>query len=186
MPRSTNSARRRAYEQGFLYWQAEDYARAKPYLEQSVEGLEQLARWGETRREYGVTFARATDRLASVLDRDPTMRDRVTKYFVRSRDIFRALCQRYPDDTDCLFGLSIAYERMYLREENDEKSLALLDQALETLQKALTIRPNSPQFVLYRGLYLQEKADQLSRMKRPDDALKASEESVAKLSKSRL
>ncbi len=168
------------YELGYLYWSAQNYDKAKLHLQQSVDELEQLASWGKTNRDYGIALARVSDRLATVLDVDAT-RDRATKYFEQSRNLFRKLCEQYPDDTDCLFGLSLVYHRMYNSEGSDEKSLELLDQALATLEKARKIRPNSPQFLLYRGLYYQDKADQLTRLKRLDDALKSAEEAVASL-----
>jgi tetratricopeptide (TPR) repeat protein len=169
------------FELGFLYWSVDNFAKARPCLEQAVASLESLAPWGQAKREYGVALARAFDRLASVLDRDTATRDRAVNYYARSRELFQSLCKRYPDDTESLFGLAIVYERMYRREESDAKSLELLDLALSALEKARKVRPNSPQFLLYRGFHYLDRTDQLLRLNRSDEALRSAEEAIASL-----
>ncbi len=166
------------YELGYLYWSVEDFTKAKVNLAQAVDVLEGLAQWGGTKRDYSITLARAYDRLATLLDQ-VTERDKAKNYFERSRDLFQALCERYPEDADCLFGLSLAYYRVYTNEQDNEKALESLDQALATLERARQSRPNSPQFLLYRGYYYQDKAKQLTRLKRSDETLAFNEEAVA-------
>jgi len=167
------------FELGYLYWSVQNENRARPYLEQAVEELEELNGQRETRREVRIALARAWDRLGSVLYTD-SMKDRRKGLYERSLAIFQELCNQHPD-ADSLFGLSIAYHRMYENETDEVKSLQRLDQALETLRKARAVSPSAPEILHYRGIYFMDKATQLTRLKQLDDALKCSEEAVMSL-----
>jgi serine/threonine protein kinase/tetratricopeptide (TPR) repeat protein len=171
---------RSRYELGVLHWSVNQFDTARPHLQRAIQEIEALAVKSPTgaTRDCRFLLARSYNSLGNCQNEE----DKQRQSYARSQTLYREILNQDPKNLDSLRGLAAATHNLAQREKNAGNyagALELFNEDQRLSEAACKLAPQSPGLLADLGIGLGNKALVLMLLKRPEEALKCYQESVA-------